>query len=64
MDLFAIPIEDKVILYRPLRRLAFVGNQAMANLALDLAHRKESAGTVDVPAVISVAWDDAAAFVV
>ena len=63
MDLFAIPIEDKVILYRPLRRLAFVGNQAMADLALDLACRQAAGGTVEMPSAGSAAWDDAAAFV-
>ena len=63
MDLFAIPIEDKVILYRPLRRLAFVGNQAMADLVLDLARREEAAGTVEQPVASSAAWDDAAQFV-
>ncbi len=37
MELFTIPLEDKFIIYRPLLRLAFIGNQAMANLALDIA---------------------------
>lgn len=37
MEIFVIPIEDKFILYRPLLRLAFVGNRAMADLALSLA---------------------------
>lgn len=36
MEVFAVPVEDKVLLYRPLRRLAFVGNQAMADLTLGL----------------------------
>ena len=35
MDAFAIPVEGKFILYRPLRRLAFVGNRAMADLAME-----------------------------
>ncbi len=35
MEVFAVPVEDKVLLYRPLRRLAFVGNQAMADLTMD-----------------------------
>ena len=36
MEIFAVPVEDKVLLYRPLRRLAFVGNQAMADLTMGL----------------------------
>lgn len=36
MEVFAVPVEDKVLLYRPLRRLAFVGNQAMADLTMGL----------------------------
>jgi len=42
VEVFAIPVEDKFILYRPLLRLAFVGNQAMAGLALNLARQKPS----------------------
>lgn len=37
MDIHAIPFQDKFIIYRPLRRLAFVGNRAMADLALRFA---------------------------
>ncbi|MGD2205449.1 MAG: hypothetical protein PVH17_01605, partial [Anaerolineae bacterium] len=40
MDVFAIPVEGKFILYRPLRRLAFVGNRSMANLTLELARQR------------------------
>lgn len=43
MDLYAIPIEGKFILYRPLRRLAFVGNRAMADLTLGLACKDDPA---------------------
>ena len=57
MELFTIPIEDKVILYRPLRRLAFIGNQAMADLVLDLAHREAASGAHPT------AWDEAMQFV-
>jgi len=39
MQVFEIPIEDKFILYRPLLRLAFVGNQAMADLTIKLAEQ-------------------------
>lgn len=42
MELFAIPVEGKVLLYRPLRRLAFVGNRAMADLTLALARGEAS----------------------
>ncbi len=38
MELYAIPIEDKFILYRPLLRLAFIGNRAMADLVQRLAN--------------------------
>jgi uncharacterized protein len=37
MEIYVIPVEGKFILYRPLMRLAFVGNRAMADLALKLA---------------------------
>lgn len=37
MEVFVIAVEDKFIIYRPLRRLAFVGNEAMADLARQLA---------------------------
>lgn len=32
MEFYTIPVEDKVILYRPLLKKAFVGNQALADL--------------------------------
>ena len=35
-EVYAIPVAGKVLLYRPLLHLAFVGNQAMADLTLDL----------------------------
>jgi hypothetical protein len=41
MEVFAIPIEDKFILYRPLRRLAFVGNEAMARTVMGLAKQRD-----------------------
>ena len=47
MQAFTIPIEGKYIIYRPLLRLAFVGNRAMADLALDLAGRENPS---DMPA--------------
>jgi uncharacterized protein len=40
MDVFAVPIEGRYILYRPLLRLAFVGNKAMADAVLALAGGK------------------------
>lgn len=48
MELFVIPIEDKFIIYRPLRRLAFVGNQAMAQVAREVA-AGESSSAGDLP---------------
>lgn len=38
MQVYAVPIESKFLIYRPLLPLAFVGNQPMADLALRLAH--------------------------
>ncbi|MDR1489922.1 MAG: radical SAM protein [Desulfovibrio sp.] len=37
MELYAIPYKDKVIIYRPLRHLAFIGNRAMARLCETLS---------------------------
>lgn len=37
MEVFVIPAEGRFIVYRPLLPLAFVGNRAMADLALTLA---------------------------
>ncbi|MEA4906028.1 MAG: radical SAM protein [Anaerolineaceae bacterium] len=37
MEIHCIPVQDKYIIYRPLRRLAFVGNRSMADLALQSA---------------------------
>ena len=37
MEVFTIPIDNKYIIYRPLRQLAFVGNQTMAELAKRVA---------------------------
>ncbi|MBN1201614.1 MAG: radical SAM protein [Anaerolineae bacterium] len=51
MEAYVIPIEDKYIIYRPLLRLAFVGNQAMADLALSLADNDPSSGA-DAPGEI------------
>lgn len=48
LDISAIPIKDKFIIYRPLLRLAFVGNRPMADLALKVASQ-ESLSTAGVP---------------
>ena len=48
MEVLAIPIEDKIILSRPLLHLAFVGNQAMADLVFQLA-RHGSCADDDAP---------------
>jgi hypothetical protein len=37
MQVYTIAVDDKYIIYRPLKRLAFVGNRAMARLAERLA---------------------------
>lgn len=44
MQVISIPVEDKFIIYRPLLRLAFVGNRAMADLALSSAVQTRSNG--------------------
>jgi uncharacterized protein len=51
-QVYAIPVAGKVLLYRPLLRLAFVGNQAMADLTLELVHRgeRDRADGPDTPA--------------
>lgn len=49
MEVFAIPVEDKFILYRPLLRSAFVGNRAMADLALNLASQRPFSSGASVP---------------
>jgi uncharacterized protein len=41
VETLPIPVDDKFIIYRPLLQLAFVGNRAMADLALDLASQRE-----------------------
>jgi uncharacterized protein len=53
MDVYAIPIDDKFILYRPLLKLAFIGYRSMADLVLRLAdHRNNGASEPDAPAEI------------
>jgi uncharacterized protein len=44
MEVFAIPVEGKFILYRPRLHLAFVGNRAMANLVSGLASQESPSG--------------------
>jgi uncharacterized protein len=44
MEIFAIPVGEKIILYRPLAGLAFVGNRAMADLAMRLAQGSQPVG--------------------
>jgi uncharacterized protein len=50
LEVFAIPVEGKYLLYRPLRRLAFVGNRAMADLTLALVHGKAPANAAPAEA--------------
>lgn len=47
MEVYAIPIDDKYIIYRPLLRMAFVGNRAMVDLALRLAEHDGAARESD-----------------
>jgi len=42
VEILVIPVEDKFILYRPLLQVAFVGNQAMVDLALNLISQASS----------------------
>lgn len=48
MEVFAIPVEGKYIIYRPRLQLAFVGNQAMADMVTDLA-RQDSPSSANAP---------------
>jgi uncharacterized protein len=49
MEIYTVPIEGKFIIYRPLRRLAFVGNQAMADLTLELVERLATFESTEMP---------------
>lgn len=52
MDLYAIPIENKVIIYRPLAQLAFVGNMAMTELVQEIADNPAADIAPDVRAYL------------
>ncbi len=39
MEIHLIPVQDKYIIYRPLLKLAFIGNRAMSDLALKFAEQ-------------------------
>lgn len=47
MKLYTIPYKDKVIVYRPLQQLAFIGNRAMARLCEEFVHKGPEAGQPD-----------------
>ena len=47
MELYTIPYKDKAIIYRPLRRLAFIGNRAMARLCETLSGPDPAVGRAD-----------------
>jgi len=52
-EVYAIPVAGKVLVYRPLLRLAFVGNQAMADLTLEMVRdggERDCADEPDPPA--------------
>jgi uncharacterized protein len=50
VEVLAIPIAGRIILYRPLLRLAFVGNEAMARQVLELAQEWNGTGARPQPA--------------
>lgn len=52
MHLYTIPYQDKYIIYRPLRRLAFVGNRAMTQLC----------SRIQIGSTIPVQADESAAY--
>jgi len=47
LELLTIPVQDGVLIYRPLARLAFAGNRAMAGLARSLASAGPGMPAVD-----------------
>jgi uncharacterized protein len=53
VELFVIPVEEKFIIYRPLRRLAFVGNEAMARLVTRMAGDEPWSATDLPPSILS-----------
>jgi uncharacterized protein len=52
MEIVSVPLGDKFILYRPLLRLAFVGNEAMARLVMRLSD-PQPGSVSDLPPAIS-----------
>ena len=50
MEVLAIPMADRFILYRPLLRMAFVGNKAMAQQVLRLAENGDAPSGQHCPA--------------
>lgn len=49
MELVTVPVQDGVLIYRPMARLAFVGNRAMAHLARSLALNGQTTADADCP---------------
>lgn len=47
LKLYTIPYQDKFLIYRPLRKLAFIGNGAMANLCDELSKKSPEAARSD-----------------
>ena len=47
MELYTIPYKDKVLIYRPLQQLAFIGNRAMARLCETLVGADPAAACAD-----------------
>jgi uncharacterized protein len=52
LELLTVPVQDGVLIYRPLARLAFVGNRAMAGLARSLALNGQGTAGADCPSEV------------
>ena len=52
MKLYTIPYKDKVIIYRPLQQLAFIGNRAMAKLCETYCGPNPAAGNTETEAAV------------
>ena len=52
-SLYLIPFQDKFLIYRPLRRLLFLGNRAMAELAEKFCESGDRAVLSDEPEVLN-----------
>jgi uncharacterized protein len=62
MEVFAVPVKDKVLLYRPLRHLAFIGNQAMADLTLEIISKLTDSDSYNRRTIPNTAYSEALGF--